>query len=96
MMILGIIQARMNSSRLPGKVLKELHGIPMLLIMMDRVLESKKLTHVLIATSREKTDDPIEEFCRRHNQPPQGGVARRGSQARSAHPLSRLVAGQQG
>lgn len=69
MMILGVIQARMSSSRLPGKVLKEMCGVPMLLIMMDRVLESKRLTHVVIATSREKTDDPIESFCKQYKFP---------------------------
>jgi len=69
MIVLGVIQARMSSVRLPGKVLKEICGVPMLLIMMDRVLESKKLTHVIIATSRHKTDDSIEEFCKYHKFP---------------------------
>jgi len=68
-MILGIVQARMSSTRLPGKVLKEILGVPMLLIMMDRVLESKQLTHVVIATSKDKTDDPIERFCRLYKFP---------------------------
>lgn len=68
-MILGIIQARMSSHRLPGKVLKELCGVPMLLMMVDRVLESKTMTHFVIATSKDKTDNAIELFCRRHKFP---------------------------
>jgi spore coat polysaccharide biosynthesis protein SpsF len=41
----------------------------MLLMMMDRVLESKKLTHIIIATSRDKTDDAIEFFCKQYKFP---------------------------
>ena len=59
----------MSSQRLPGKVLKELYGVPMLLIMVDRVLESKKITHIVIATSKDKTDNAIELFCRQHKFP---------------------------
>lgn len=62
-MILGIIQARMSSARLPGKVLMHINGIPMLLIMIDRAKISKRIDKLIIATSFEKTDDPIESLC---------------------------------
>ena len=42
-MNLMIIQARMGSSRLPGKVLKKINNKPCLLILMERVLLAKKL-----------------------------------------------------
>ena len=58
----AIIQARMTSTRFPGKVLAELDGQPMLGYMLNRVLRSKSLAHVLVATSND-TDDPIVDLC---------------------------------
>ncbi len=63
-MILGILQARMNSRRFPGKVLKPILGVPMILRQIERLKQSKKMDHLLVATSREVSDDPIAEVCR--------------------------------
>jgi spore coat polysaccharide biosynthesis protein SpsF len=63
-MIVAIIQARMGSTRLPGKVLEKVNGIPLLKIMLDRVALSKRINQVVIATSTLPNDDQIVEFCR--------------------------------
>ena len=62
-MIIAIIQARMGSTRLPGKVLKEVAGKPMLKCQIDRVRESKLLDKIIVATSTLEQDDVIEKFC---------------------------------
>ena len=62
-MIVAIIQARMGSTRLPGKVLEKVNGVPLLKIMLQRVALSKKINQVVIATSTLANDDPIVEFC---------------------------------
>ncbi len=59
-----IIQARMGSSRLPGKVLKEIGGKAMLERTIERVKRSTLITEVAVATSTQPKDDPIEEFCK--------------------------------
>ena len=59
----GIIQARMGSSRLPGKVLKEIAGKPMLQHMVERTRKVQQIDQVIIATTEAPLDDPIEAFC---------------------------------
>lgn len=54
-----IIQARMGSSRLPGKVLKPLGGKPLLLRMIERVRAAKKVDEVILATSDLPADDAV-------------------------------------
>jgi spore coat polysaccharide biosynthesis protein SpsF len=65
-MILGIIQARISSSRFPGKVMMPILGEPMLLRQIERVRNSKKIDQILIATSTEPSDDLIENLCQSH------------------------------
>jgi len=55
--VVAIIQARMGSSRLPGKVLAEIDGQPLLGILISRVKSSKSLDQIVIATTTEKADD---------------------------------------
>lgn len=62
-MILAVLQARMSSSRLPGKVLKPMLGRPMLGRQIDRIRRSRRLGRLVVATSREPTDDPVAQFC---------------------------------
>ncbi len=59
----GIIQARMRSQRLPGKMLRLLGGRPLLQVVVDRVAASDRLDVVAVVTSTEPDDDPIERFC---------------------------------
>lgn len=63
MSTVAIIQARMGSTRLPGKVLKPLLGVPMLSHVVQRVQKARLLDDVVIATSTLAQDDPIEELC---------------------------------
>lgn len=66
--IVASIEARMTSSRLPGKVLMEaIDGISMLEFMIKRVQMSKLIDNIIIATTVNKTDDPIIELCKRLN-----------------------------
>lgn len=66
-MILGILQARISSTRLPGKVLKPILGKPMLFRQIERIHRSKNIDKILVATSIEKSDDIIEDFCHSNN-----------------------------
>ena len=61
--ILGILQARTSSTRLPGKVLKPILGRPMLLHQLDRVRRARSLDALVVATSSDPSDDPIAELC---------------------------------
>lgn len=67
MKITAIIQARMASTRLPGKVLLPLNGKPVLQRLVDRVRKSKLINDVVIATSINPKDKEIEMFCRQSN-----------------------------
>ncbi|MBE3023624.1 NTP transferase domain-containing protein [Janthinobacterium sp. GW458P] len=62
-MILAILQARVSSSRLPGKVLMPLLGEPMLLRQLERLRDVRQIDHLLVATSSEAPDDAIEALC---------------------------------
>jgi spore coat polysaccharide biosynthesis protein SpsF len=61
---LAIIEARMGSSRLPGKVMKEILGKPVLGLMIDRIRLSKEVSEICIATSTNSADDEIEKLAR--------------------------------
>lgn len=61
--IVAIIQARMTSSRLPGKVLIDIVGFPMLHHVIKRVSSTKMVDQIVVATTNDPADDQIEEFC---------------------------------
>lgn len=65
MKILAVLQARMSSKRLPGKVLKPILGEPMLLRQIERVRKAQTLCQVVVATSNTSDDDAIADACRR-------------------------------
>jgi glutamate-1-semialdehyde 2,1-aminomutase/spore coat polysaccharide biosynthesis protein SpsF len=74
--ILAIIQARMGSTRLPGKVLADIAGQPMLGRVIERVKQSRRVTGIVVATAESAADDAIAQYCMEH------GVAYyRGSEA---------------
>jgi spore coat polysaccharide biosynthesis protein SpsF len=60
----AIIQARMSSTRLPGKVLLDLAGEPMLARVVERTRRSRTIDRVIVATTVESEDEPIVELCR--------------------------------
>ena len=68
-MNLAIIQARMGSTRLPGKVLKQLHGKPLLQNLIDRIKPSRKIDELIVATTTNKEDDELVQYCNKNNIP---------------------------
>ena len=67
--VVAIIQARMGSSRLPGKVLQDIGGQPMLHRVVLRARRSQLVGQVIVATTTDEGDDPIENFCKTHGFP---------------------------
>jgi len=63
--IVATLQARMNSSRLPGKALLPLAGEPLLARMVERLRRSKTIDEIIVATTTNKGDDPIVELCKK-------------------------------
>jgi spore coat polysaccharide biosynthesis protein SpsF len=61
-----VVQARMSSTRLPGKVLSPLAGAPALVRMMERVRRATRVSCHLVATSDHVSDDAIADVCGRH------------------------------
>ena len=60
---LALIQARMGSKRLPGKVLAEIGGRPMLEWVVERTQRAKAIDKAAVVTSTHPADDVIEQFC---------------------------------
>ena len=58
-MVLVILQARFSSNRLPGKVLADVCGEPMLVRQIERVQKCKNIDDLVLATSEDQSDDPI-------------------------------------
>jgi len=63
MKIVTIIQARMGSSRLPGKILLPLAGKPLLIRMVERVMASKLSGDIIVATTNDSSDDVVANIC---------------------------------
>lgn len=63
MKVVCVVQVRMGSSRLPGKVMKEVCGQPLLGYQIDRLMCSRKIDELIVATSIQSENDVIEEYC---------------------------------
>jgi spore coat polysaccharide biosynthesis protein SpsF (cytidylyltransferase family) len=63
----AIVQARTGSHRLPGKVLADVCGAPLLHRVVQRVAEARTLGRIVIATTSKPEDDAIAEFCVEHD-----------------------------
>jgi len=63
-MIAAIIQARMGSSRLSGKIMLEACNKPLLKHMIERIQFTETVDEIVVATSTNKHDDIIEDFCK--------------------------------
>jgi spore coat polysaccharide biosynthesis protein SpsF len=92
--VLCVVQARTGSTRLPGKVLKELGGRPMLRFMLDR-LRGLEGVDVVVATSDLDRDDVIEDVTRmagfRVVRGPEDDVLARFACALDAHPADHVI-----
>lgn len=65
--IIAIVQARMSSSRLPNKVLMNLGGRPVIEQVFHQLSFSKKIDDTILATSFDKSDDPLEQWAKKNN-----------------------------
>lgn len=63
---LALLQARMQSTRLPEKMTKDLEGKRVIDHMIELVKKSKKIDKIVLATSDNKKDDIFEEICNKH------------------------------
>ena len=61
--VIAIIQGRMSSSRLPGKILADIAGQPMLQRVYIRTSRAATVTETIFATTTDATDDPVAEYC---------------------------------
>ena len=66
MKTMAIVQARMTSTRLPGKVLLPILGIPMLILQLERMRRATSIDGIVIATTVNAADDLIVELCVQH------------------------------
>jgi len=67
MRVVAIIQARMGSTRLPGKVLADLQGRTMLARVVERLQCASGLDELLVATTDRPQDDAVVAECRKHS-----------------------------
>lgn len=65
----ALIQARMSSSRLPGKVLADLGGLPMICFIAERVRQASGIDLVAVLTSDDPSDDPLAAAAEAHGVP---------------------------
>lgn len=61
--VVAIIQGRMNSSRLPGKILLDIAGQPMLSRVYLRTSRAGSVSEAVFATTADPSDDPVAEYC---------------------------------
>ena len=59
------IQARTSSTRLPCKVLKKIGGMTILEILVKRMKKSEKIKDIIVATTKNKSDDAIVKLCKK-------------------------------
>ena len=64
MKVIAIVQARMGSTRLPGKVMKPICGVPMIELLLKRLAKSQELDQIVVATSIDPRNQPMVEHVR--------------------------------
>jgi len=65
--LITIVQARLDSTRLPGKVLKKYNKIALLELLIKRLQRSKKINKIVVATSISSTNSKIKKLCAKLN-----------------------------
>jgi len=66
MTTVAVVNVRMESTRLPGKALRDVCGKPLLERLLDRLRLAKSVDHIVVATSIRPANDAIEAFCKSH------------------------------
>lgn len=93
--VVAIVQARMTSTRLPGKVLREVLGRPLLSYQLERMRRAASLGRIVIATTTNATDDPVVAWCEREGcavvRGPEHDVLERYAMAERAFPAATVV-----
>jgi spore coat polysaccharide biosynthesis protein SpsF len=93
--VAAFIQARMGSSRLPGKVLKELNGIPVILHIVMRLKQSRYIDNIVLLTSFNEENDELVKLAKHHNinvfRGSEDNVLARFQQASQAYPSDHIV-----
>jgi spore coat polysaccharide biosynthesis protein SpsF len=69
MKTVAIVQGRMASSRLPDKIMKDIAGKPMLAWVVDQASKAHRIDQVVVATTTDPSDDPVESFCHKRGTP---------------------------
>lgn len=62
--MLAIIQARTSSKRFKNKILFPINDIPLIKHVVNQVKKSKKITRIIVATSKDKTDDKFTKYLK--------------------------------
>lgn len=95
MSVLAILQARMSSSRMPGKVMAQILGQPMIARQIERLSRCHTLDRIVVATSVDASDDPLVAFLVSQDVAVHRGslsdVLGRFAGCASAHPSSHIV-----
>ena len=65
--VIGVIQARMGSSGVPGKAMIELAGKPLLWHILDRIRRVEGVSDIVVATTTKSENDILEEFANSEN-----------------------------
>ena len=91
-LVRAFIQARMSSTRFPGKVLAPLRGRPLIACVIAQVAQVISPAHIVVVTSTEPSDDPLVCYVRELGAPvyrgPLGNVFERFRRCASAHPCN--------
>ena len=66
--MLAVLQARMTSTRLPGKVLEPVQGRPMIIRQIERITRASRLDNLVVATSIAPSDDLLVDVLQQHGQ----------------------------
>jgi spore coat polysaccharide biosynthesis protein SpsF len=67
MRIVGVVQARMSSERLPGKVLHRVNNKPLIGYLIERLRHCERLDDVVVATSTDESDTVLVDYCRENS-----------------------------
>lgn len=93
--VVAVVQARMTSTRLPGKILMDLGGKPVVLRVLERLARARELQGVVLATSTDPSDDPVADLVEAAGTPVVRGSLRdvldRYRLAAETHPCDAVV-----